>query len=80
MQLFEPARVVKARKAIEGHYNWQRARYGAAFEKMGLKLHTGSGGFYHWMELPEGLNCLELNRRLFKVAISVAYYAITRLK
>ena len=28
-------------------------------------MHTGSGGFYHWLELPEGLNSVELNRRLF---------------
>jgi len=33
---------------------------------MGLKVYTGDGGFYHWMELPEGLNCDVLNKRLFK--------------
>jgi hypothetical protein len=32
---------------------------------MGLTVHTGDGGFYHWLELPEGLNAGELNRRLF---------------
>jgi len=64
--LFEKERIKKARYAIEHHYNWQRKRYGEAFEKMGLKLFTGNGGFYHWMELPEGLNCVEFNKRLFK--------------
>jgi len=66
VKLFEPDRARKARAAVEQHYNWQRQRYGEAFEKMGLKVHTGNGGFYHWLELPEGLNCIELNRRLFK--------------
>jgi aspartate/methionine/tyrosine aminotransferase len=66
VKLFEPERIKKARSAIEQHYNWQRERYGKAFEKMGLKLHTGNGGFYHWLELPKGLNCIELNKRLFK--------------
>ncbi|CAD7928480.1 unnamed protein product [Amoebophrya sp. A25] len=66
VKLFEPERVLCARNAIEKHYNWQRERYGEAFKAMGLKLYTGSGGFYHWMELPEGLNCIEFNKRLFK--------------
>jgi len=66
VELFERSRVKRARQAVENHYNWQRQRYGEAFEKMGLKVHTGTGGFYHWMELPEGLNCVEFNRRLFK--------------
>lgn len=71
VKLFEPERVAKARKAIEEHYNWQRERYGKAFEELGLKLFTGDGGFYHWMELPEGLNCEELNRRLFKKGAAI---------
>jgi len=66
VKLFEPARVKMARAAVEKHYNWQRERYGEAFKKMGLKVYTGNGGFYHWLELPEGLNCVEFNRRLFK--------------
>jgi len=66
VKLFEPNRVKLARSAIEKHYNWQRERYGEAFKKMGLKVYTGNGGFYHWMELPEGLNCEDLNKRLFK--------------
>ena len=44
----------------------QRARYGEAFANMGLDVRTGDGGFYHWLELPEGLNAEGLNQRLFK--------------
>ncbi len=66
VKLLEPGRVKKARKAVEEHYNWQRERYGKAFEDMGLGVYTGGGGFYHWLELPEGMESAELNRRLFK--------------
>ena len=66
VKLFEPGRVKKARKAVEEHYNWQRERYGKAFEEMGLGVYTGNGGFYHWLELPQGLTSDELNKRLFK--------------
>jgi aspartate/methionine/tyrosine aminotransferase len=66
VELLQPERVAQARKAVDKHYSMQRERYGAAFEEMGLKVHTGDGGFYHWLELPEGLNASELNRRLFK--------------
>jgi aspartate/methionine/tyrosine aminotransferase len=66
LKLLEPSRVKKARKAVEKHYNWQRERYGKAFEEMGLGVYTGNGGFYHWLELPEGMTSSELNNRLFK--------------
>jgi len=66
IELLEPSRVKRARKAVEGHYNWQRDRYGRAFEEMGLGVYTGEGGFYHWLELPEGLDSQGLNERLFK--------------
>ena len=66
VKLLEPGRVKRARKAVEEHYNWQRERYGKAFEDMGLGVYTGGGGFYHWLELPEGMESAELNRRLFK--------------
>ena len=36
VELLEPDRVRRARKAVEQHYNWQRKRYGQAFEEMGL--------------------------------------------
>lgn len=66
VELLEPGRVAQARDAVERHYGMQRARYGEAFQEMGLEVFTGDGGFYHWMKLPEGLNAAELNRRLFQ--------------
>ena len=66
VKLLEATRVEKARKAIEEHYSWQRERYGNAFKEMGLGVYTGNGGFYHWLELPEGMTSDELNKRLFK--------------
>jgi DNA-binding transcriptional MocR family regulator len=66
VKLLESGRVKQARKAVEQHYNWQRERYGRAFKDMGLEVYTGDGGFYHWLELPEGMTSAELNRRLFK--------------
>lgn len=71
VKLFEPERAERQRQAIEKHYNWQRERYGEAFKKMGLKLYTGNGGFYHWLELPEGVTCDDLNGRLFKKGAAV---------
>jgi len=66
VRLMEPSRVKQARSAIEKHYTMQRKRYGEAFQALGLGLYTGDGGFYHWLELPEGLNATEFNKRLFK--------------
>ncbi len=66
VKLLEPNRVKQARKAVQEHYTWQRERYGKAFKEMGLGIYTGTGGFYHWMELPEGMTNTELNNRLFK--------------
>lgn len=71
IKLLEPSRVKKARKAVEEHYNWQRERYGKAFEEMGLGVYTGNGGFYHWLELPEGMTSDELNKRLFKQGAAI---------
>ena len=33
---------------------------------MGLGVYTGDGGFYHCLELPEGMTSDELNKRLFR--------------
>ena len=71
VKLLEPNRVKQARKAVEEHYNWQRERYGKAFEEMGLGIYTGKGGFYHWLELPEGMTSTELNKRLFKKGAAI---------
>jgi len=73
VKLFEPERVAKARRAVREHYDWQRKRYGEAFEKLGLRLFTGEGGFYHWIELPEGMRCDELNKRLYKRGAAVLH-------
>ncbi len=66
VELLKPERVAKQRTAIEQHYDWQRKRYKEAFENMGLKVFTGNGGFYHWIQLPEGMNCDDFNKRLYK--------------
>jgi len=66
VELLEPARVARAREAVERHYGRQRERYGRAFRDLGLGVFTGDGGFYHWLKLPKGLNAGELNRRLFR--------------
>jgi len=66
VELLKPERVAQAREAVDRHYSMQRKRYGEAFAKMGLQVHTGDGGFYHWLRLPEGLDASELNRRLFE--------------
>ncbi len=66
VELLQKQRVAQARDAVAKHYGMQRERYGRAFAAMGLKVHTGDGGFYHWLELPPGLDADELNRRLFK--------------
>lgn len=71
VKLMEPARLKKARAAVMNHYNFQRERYGRAFREMGLKVYTGDGGFYHWLELPEGLDADEFNKRLFKVGAAI---------
>ena len=65
LKLLEPVRVAQAKEAVSQHYAWQRERYGAAFKAMGLGVYTGDGGFYHWLELPEGLTAVALNERLF---------------
>ena len=71
VKLLEPGRVRLARAAVESHYTSQCKRYGVAFEALGLGLYTGDGGFYHWLELPEGLNTTEFNARLFKQGAAV---------
>ncbi|MBT6032082.1 MAG: pyridoxal phosphate-dependent aminotransferase [Kordiimonadaceae bacterium] len=71
VELLKPDRVPLQRKAIEEHYEWQRKRYKQAFEKMDLKVFTGEGGFYHWLQLPEGLNAEEFNTRLYKRGAAV---------
>jgi len=70
-KLLEPSRVKKAKKAVQEHYAWQRTRYGSFFKSLGLSVHTGDGGFYHWLELPEGMAAKELNERLFEKGAAI---------
>ena len=65
LQLFKPEHVCLARKAVPEFYSAQRQRYGEAFEKLGLELYSGQGGFYHWCKLTNGLTADQLNQRLF---------------
>jgi len=65
LQLLEPGRVEQVRQAVPAFFTRQRARYAEGLAKLGLTLHTGSGGFYHWGRLPGGMTALELNERLF---------------
>lgn len=64
-QLFELDRVGRARDAIGQFYSQQRARYGEGLAELGFELFTGTGGFYHWARLPNGMTGDGLNERLF---------------
>ena len=66
LELFKQERVDQARKAVPVYYREQRDRYADAFEKLGLELFSGKGGFYHWCKLPGGLTAEALNQRLFQ--------------
>jgi aspartate/methionine/tyrosine aminotransferase len=63
--LLERQRVTQARYAISSFYTQQRKRYGEGLADLGFELQTGSGGFYHWGKLPQGLTGDEFNERLF---------------
>ena len=65
-ELLAPDRVAQARNAICDFYSSQRRRYGEALADLGVELHTGDGGFYHWGRLPDGLTGDTFNDRLFQ--------------
>jgi aspartate/methionine/tyrosine aminotransferase len=65
-ELLELERVAHARAAISAFYGGQRERYGRALARLGLELFTGTGGFYHWGRLPDGLTGDAFNQRLFE--------------
>lgn len=65
-QLLETERVKRAREAIQKFYDAQRRKYRVGLESLGIDLCTGSGGFYHWGRLPDGLSADEFNERLFE--------------
>ncbi len=64
-QLLELDRVGHARSAVSTYFAAQRERYGELLDQFGFKLFTGTGGFYHWGIIPEGLTADQLNERLF---------------
>jgi aspartate/methionine/tyrosine aminotransferase len=65
LRLLEPDRVRRVRASVPAFFNRQRARYAEGFARLGLELHTGQGGFYHWAKLPGSLTAAALNERLF---------------
>lgn len=71
LELFGEERVALAREAVPAFYGGQRERYGEAFERLGLTLFSGNGGFYHWCRLPGELAADQLNRRLFNEGAAV---------
>lgn len=64
-KLLEVKRVTQARNAICSFYSAQRIRYGRGLAELGFELSTGTGGFYHWGRLPQGLTGDDFNERLF---------------
>ena len=64
-RLLERQRVTQARNAICNFYSEQRKRYAEGLAELGFDLFTGSGGFYHWGKLPQGLTGDAFNERLF---------------
>ncbi len=71
LELFGKDRIALARKAVPTFYREQRDRYGEAFERLGIELFSGNGGFYHWGRLPGGLSAADLNGRLFEQGAAV---------
>lgn len=71
LELLREERVALSRKAIPDFYGMQRARYGEAFERLGLDIHSGDGGFYHWCRLPGGMTAADLNDRLYPMGAAV---------
>ena len=71
LSLLEENRVAQARQAVPDFYGQQRKRYGEAFADLGLELHTGEGGFYHWCRLPGGMTAEEFNQRLFPTGAAI---------
>lgn len=71
LELLREERMAHVRRAVPAFYGHQRERYGRAFERLGLKLFSGDGGFYHWCQLPEGQAAEALNERLFREGAAV---------
>ena len=54
-KLFDLQRVTQSRLAVSKFFGSQRDKYRQAFTDLGMELHTGDGGFYHWGKLPGSL-------------------------
>jgi len=70
-QLMERERVAQARAAIAAFYTSQRHRYAAGLRDLGFELFTGTGGFYHWGRIPQGLTGDAFNERLMQHAAAI---------
>jgi len=66
LELFNKKRIDLARSAIPKFYREQRDRYHEAFTKLGLKIFSGNGGFYHWCKLPNNITSEKFNDHLFR--------------
>ncbi len=64
--LLQRERVAAARTAIARFYTSQRRRYGEGLQRLGFELFTGTGGFYHWARLPNGMTGDTFNERLMQ--------------
>jgi aspartate/methionine/tyrosine aminotransferase len=64
-ELLESKRVKAARAAMGAFYDAQRAKFGEVLTRLGMKLYTGDGGFYHWGELPGTITADAFNEILF---------------
>lgn len=71
VELLKPGRIDQVRHAIPAYYDSQRQKYGEAFSKLGLEVHTGNGSFYHWCRLTNGMTAEDLNQALFKVGAAI---------
>jgi len=63
---------VREHRSSMGEFNrQQRQRYGSMLTDSGMKLHTGSGGFYHWCETPAGISANDVDDRLRRHGASI---------
>ena len=71
LELFDKNRIELARNTVSRFYDEQREKYEKQFSEIGLELHSGNGGFYHWCKLQNDLTAEELNERLFKKGAAI---------
>ena len=71
LELFDKNRIELARNTVSRFYDEQREKYEKQFLEIGIELHSGNGGFYHWCKLQNGLTAEELNERLFKKGAAI---------